>query len=298
MSIQPNYPLFDPAYAASVTKESYENPNNTVYTPPVQGTGNPDPVYDPQFAEQSEGTAYENNPNGAPIYSGATSSDSPGVASKLKGNAYQAAGTVFNQPPTQPTGDPVGVYGPAFIAKNTNQAYQASGQQFNTSVQTTGDPDPLYGPAFAAASTKKSYQPNGYVNDSQVVTPVITFQVNLLDPLFPGGDEYPNRTTLDGNETVSEATNQLATRTVWFPGMIQNDDGSTAGPVGIEGIGGIQSGTYTGNGTNGGSRDNPLGYLHHGSQFTVKGQKAIYLKNLFVSSPAAPADLLIIVSQS
>ena len=69
--------------------------------------------------------------------------------------------------------------------------------------------------------------------------------------------------------------------------MIQNADGSTAGQPGIEGIGGIIN-----------NRDNPLGYLRHGSQFTVKGQKAIYLKKLFVSSPPAPADLLVVVSQS
>jgi hypothetical protein len=294
MSIQPNYPLFDPAFNASVTGESYENPTNTVYTPPVLGTGNPDPVYDPAFAEYVEGTPYEDAPNGpaiVPYYS-------PDYNQKKTGNAYQTQGTVYNQPPAQPSAQPTGVYGPAFFSANLHQSYQAAGQQYNTVTgQSTGDPDPVYGPAFAAAATQQSYQPDGQVNDSQVVSPVITFQVNLLNPLLPGGDLPPNRTSLDGNEIVSEANNQLATRTVWFPDMVVNSDGSTGGSPAVEGIGGIFAG-QNGNGQNGASYNHPQGYLHHGSLFTVKGQRAMYLKNLFVSNPPAPADLLIVVSQS
>ena len=134
MSIQPNYPLFDPAFNASVTGESYENPTNTVYTPPVLGTGNPDPVYDPAFAEYAEGTPYNTAaPQGPPV----VPFESPQDNKQKTGNAYQTAGTIYGQPPAQPSAQPTGVYGPAFFSKNLNQAYQAAGHQFNTVVRTS-----------------------------------------------------------------------------------------------------------------------------------------------------------------
>ena len=98
----------------------------------------------------------------------------------------------------------------------------------------------------------------------------ITFQVNLETVGFPTGWEQPSRSTLTGNETTSEASNMKNTRTLWIPGLKLNN---------YEGIG-------------------PTGFLHHGAQFTASGKQAIYLKNTYVSSPAAPSDVLQVVSIS
>lgn len=98
----------------------------------------------------------------------------------------------------------------------------------------------------------------------------ITFQVNLETVGYPTGTLQPSRTTLDGNETVTEADNMKNTRSIWLPGLKKNN---------YEGIG-------------------PTGFLKHGSQFTVSGKQAIYLKNTYVSSPALPTDVLQVVSIS
>ena len=112
-----------------------------------------------------------------------------------------------------------------------------------------------------------AYLTSNQTTDSQVVSPVITFQVNLETVGTPGWLQ-PNRTTLDGNETVTEASNMKSTRTIWLPGLLNGN---------YEGIG-------------------PTGYLHHGQQFTVKGQQAIYLKKTYVTG--ATTDILTVVSQS
>jgi hypothetical protein len=113
---------------------------------------------------------------------------------------------------------------------------------------------------------KMAYLPAAQVNDSQVYTPVIVFQVNLttqnLTSHLP-----PNRTTLDGNEVTTEEANLPNTRSVWLPGLVGN----------IEGIG-------------------PNGFVTHGTQFTVKGEKALYLKKLYVTGSVD--DVLKVVSQS
>ena len=75
----------------------------------------------------------------------------------------------------------------------------------------------------------------------------ITFQVNLQTVGYPTGWEQPNRTTLDGNETVTEAANMASTRTLYLPGLLRNN---------YEGIG---PNTIT-------SQNGSSGYLHHGSQ--------------------------------
>lgn len=109
--------------------------------------------------------------------------------------------------------------------------------------------------------------------DSQPTHPVIVFQVNL-DTQNRQGHLVPNRTETAGNETATEADNQMDTRTVWLPGaQAANNIGGSTGPV-----------------TGGGSR------FKHGDQFTVKGMKALYLKNLYVTGSID--DVLKIVSES
>lgn len=99
--------------------------------------------------------------------------------------------------------------------------------------------------------------------DSQVSHPTIVFRVNL-ETLNRQGHLVPNRTEVDGNETVSEADQQKYNRSTFIPGLT-----------------GAENFSYK-----------------HGDTFTVKGMKAVYLKNLYVSSPAATSDLLQIVSES
>ena len=70
-----------------------------------------------------------------------------------------------------------------------------------------------------------------------------------------------------------------STRTLYLPGLLRNN---------YEGIG---PNTIT-------SQNGSSGYLHHGSQFTVTGSQAIYLKNTYVSSPALPTDVLQVISIS
>lgn len=227
-------------------------------------------------------TNYVANPNGAAV----NPSHGPAEANAETGDAYQAAGTALNVFPAPTSGNPTGVYGPAFIKNATGKAYQAAGTTYNDpAAHNTGNPDPVYGPGFFAAALLHNYQPSAQTTDSQV-GPTIVFQVNL-ETVNRQGHLVPNRTNLVGNETVSEADNQKFTRQLWLPGTVVDGDGNVGGPVAIEGIAGIING-----------RNNPQGYLTHGDQFTVKGEKAIYLKKQFVSSPASPADLLIVISQS
>ena len=109
------------------------------------------------------------------------------------------------------------------------------------------------------------------------MTTSITFQVNLQTVGYPTGWEQPNRTTTSGNETVSEAANMAATRGLWLPSLLGANHA---------GVGPSQS------------DPNLSGYLKHGSQFTVTGYRALYLKKTYVSTPAAPTDVLQIVSQN
>lgn len=99
--------------------------------------------------------------------------------------------------------------------------------------------------------------------DSQPTHPVIVFQVNL-ETQNRYGHLVPNNTDLTGNQTVSEADQMRNTRSTYIPGLL-----------------GAENRLYK-----------------HGDQFTVKGQKATYLKKLHVSSPAATSDLLSIISES
>lgn len=103
--------------------------------------------------------------------------------------------------------------------------------------------------------------------DSQPVHPSITFQVNL-ETVNRQGFLQPSRTEVTGNETVTEADNFRNTRTIYLPTLVGAN---------IEGIG-------------------PNGYLKHGDTFTVKGKKALYLKNLYVTGSID--DVLQIVSES
>ncbi len=99
-------------------------------------------------------------------------------------------------------------------------------------------------------------------SDSQPMHPVITFRVNL-ETVNRLGHMVPNRTELAGNETVTEADQQKNNRTIFIPGLLAGENKQR---------------------------------LHHGDEFTVKGLKALYLKNLYVTGAAS--DLLTIVSQS
>lgn len=90
--------------------------------------------------------------------------------------------------------------------------------------------------------------------------PVYTFRINL-QTLQRYSWSLPNRTTLDGNETVSEADNQKAARSTWLcnlaPGcnFIVNE---------------------------------------HDGTFTAYGQQAHYLKTLYVTGSSE--DVLQLVS--
>jgi len=99
------------------------------------------------------------------------------------------------------------------------------------------------------------------INDSQVFHPVIVFQVNL-ETLDRQGHLTPSRTETTGNETVAEANNMKNTRSTWTPGFL------------------------TGENLN----------LRHGDQFTLKGQKATYVKNLYVTGDVD--SLLSIISET
>lgn len=140
------------------------------------------------------------------------------------------------------------------------------------------------------ATTYTSYQtPASNVTDSQVSHPTITFQVNL-ETVNRQGHLVPNRTEAAGNETVAEADNIKNIRTIFIPGLVAAEN--------VMGIGGVHGGDNLHSGGQFGGNGTRQGYLHHGDQFTVKGEKATYLKKLYVSSPAQPSDLLVIVSES
>jgi hypothetical protein len=95
----------------------------------------------------------------------------------------------------------------------------------------------------------------------------ITFKVNL-ETIGRTGFLQPNKTTISGNETVSEADNMRNTRSIFLPNLLRGN---------IEGIG-------------------PKGYLHHGDTFTATGYNAIYLKKTYVTGSLD--DVLQIVSEN
>lgn len=140
------------------------------------------------------------------------------------------------------------------------------------------------------ATTYTPYQtPATNVTDSQVSHPTITFQVNL-ETVNRQGHLVPNRTETAGNETVAEADNIKNLRTIYIPGLLVAEN--------VMGIGGVHSGDNLHSGGQFGGNGTRQGYFHHGDQFTVKGEKATYLKKTYVSNPASPTDLLIIVDES
>jgi hypothetical protein len=108
---------------------------------------------------------------------------------------------------------------------------------------------------------------------AETLWPTYTFQVNL--PTLRAVDwSQPSRSTLDGNETVTEASNLPNTRTTWLPGMFP----------GVENIaqvvpGGLNTSTQ------------------NGAIITASGLKAIYLKKTYCSIPPDPLnDVLIQLS--
>lgn len=94
------------------------------------------------------------------------------------------------------------------------------------------------------------------INDSQPSYPVITFRVNL-DLSVKQNEPY--RINLEGNEISTEASNIKNTRSIFLPGLLGAENRA----------------------------------LKHGDTFTVKGLKAQYLKNTYVTGD--PDDLLQIV---
>lgn len=266
-----------PGFVPTVENMAYQSP--AVISLPVAPTptGNPDPVYNPAFDTANEGKAYIDNPSQGSYQPGY----SPGSALKNRGTAYQTPTNTGISLPVPTIGIP--------SARGT--AYKTPG--FVDSPQNLGELTYLNmskqagtNPGSAISNTGTHYGVSAQTTDSQVTSPVIVFQVNL-ETVQRYSWEQPNRTYLEGNETVDEADNMKYTRTLWIQDMINNGDGTTGGSVAVAGIDGI---------VNNSGINQP--YLRHGSQFTVKGQKALYLKNLWVSSPPSPNDLLIVVSQS
>ena len=99
--------------------------------------------------------------------------------------------------------------------------------------------------------------------NSKPTWPVYTFRVNL-PTLQRYGWSLPNRTSLDGNETVTEADNQVMTRSTWLTNLFP----------GVENIA-----------------------EHDGIEFTAYGMQAVYLKKTYCSDPANPlVDMLTLVS--
>lgn len=94
----------------------------------------------------------------------------------------------------------------------------------------------------------------------------ITFKVNL-ETVDRQGFLQPNRTTLEGNESVSEADNMRNTRSIYIPNLLNNN---------IQGVG-------------------PKGFLRHGQTFVATGSHAMYLKKTYVQGK--PEDVLQIVSE-
>ena len=90
--------------------------------------------------------------------------------------------------------------------------------------------------------------------------PTYTFRVNL--PVLHRYDwSHPNRTSLSGNETVTEEDNLPSTHSTWVPSMF----------TGVDNI------------------------AHkHGDTFTVSGLKAVYLKKTYCTG--TPEDILVLVS--
>jgi hypothetical protein len=89
--------------------------------------------------------------------------------------------------------------------------------------------------------------------------PTITFRVNL-ETLNRTSSLLPYNTQLQGNETVSEADNMKATRSSWLASLL----------AGTEHV-----------------------FHKDNETFTVYGQKAQYLKNLYVTG--SPDDVLSVV---
>jgi hypothetical protein len=98
-------------------------------------------------------------------------------------------------------------------------------------------------------------------SNSQPTHPVITFRVNL-ETLHRFTSLPPSRTTLDGNETTTEADNMKNTRSTWLPGLSVADNLA----------------------------------LKNSGQFTAYGMNATYLKKLYVTGSID--DVLVVVSES
>ena len=110
--------------------------------------------------------------------------------------------------------------------------------------------------------------------------PTHTFQINL-PTLQRYSWSLPNRTTLDGNETVTEESNLPNTRSTWIPGLIPGGAGNIAQMI-VGNNSSVPPGSVT---------------PQNGATFTVSGAKAIYLKKTYCSTPPNPlTDMLILVS--
>ena len=96
------------------------------------------------------------------------------------------------------------------------------------------------------------------INDSQPTHPVIVFEVDL-ETVNRQGHLVPNRIQTSGNETVTEADDQRNHRTIWLPGLLTAENRYKV----------INNGSRT--------------LLRHGDRFTVKGQKATYMKTVYTT---------------
>lgn len=100
--------------------------------------------------------------------------------------------------------------------------------------------------------------------------PTYTFQVNL--PTLRSVDwPQPSRSTLEGNETVSEVSNLPNTRTTWLPGLNN----------GVDNI----------------AQTIPSSGTQNGAIIIASGLKAVYLKKTYCSIPPNPLmDVLTLLS--
>lgn len=104
--------------------------------------------------------------------------------------------------------------------------------------------------------------------------PVITFQVNLelnsTEGIGPNTNLvnphilHPDRHQNDQDNAISEKSNRSSTRSLFLPGLLVGEN--RAGNTGI-----------------GGTR------LQHGDRFTVKGLKALYIKDTYTNGVTGDA---------
>jgi hypothetical protein len=133
-------------------------------------------------------------------------------------------------------------------------------------------PEPPYGasaeknpvpfPEYYPEVPQTHYGTSDQTSNSQPPYPVMVFQVNLQTLQYYSWC-LPNRTYLEGNETVTEAANMKYTRSTWLPSLYS----------GVENL------------------------VHlEGNTITAYGEKAVYLRNTYATGK--PDAVLVLVSST